>query len=213
MARAGLGTPPEPEPASPDTVLIPAIQGTPATQTTNGYGAGGNSPLVGTELRIEGVVTAVFADLGGFFVQEEAAQSDGDPLSLEGIFVYAPDAAALAEGQIVALTGTVGERFGMTQISAAQRGADIEITEADDNLGLIDVAVIDRSAHGGNEDAAALEQYEGMKVSSARRLARHRSDRFGRRGPADPRRSELLCARRPDRSDPAGGGRPRRHGG
>ncbi|WP_282026061.1 hypothetical protein [Limimaricola cinnabarinus] len=145
-------------------------------------------------------------------MQEEAAQSDGDPLSLEGIFVYAPDAAALAEGQIVALTGTVGERFGMTQISAAQRGADIEITEAGDNLGLIDVAVIDRSAHGGNEDAA-LEQYEGMKVSSARRLARHRSDRFGRRGPADPRRSELLCARRPDRSDPAGGGRSRRHGG
>ncbi|MCP1167768.1 ExeM/NucH family extracellular endonuclease [Limimaricola litoreus] len=164
-----LGTPPEPEPEpeGSETVLISAIQGTPETQTVSRFGEAGSSPLDGTQQRIEGVITAVFPDLDGFFMQEEASDSDDDASSSEGIFVYAPDASDLAEGQLVSVTGTVGERFGMTQLSAELGGADIEIVDAGNNLGLIDVAVIERSAYGGNEDITALEQFEGMKVSFA----------------------------------------------
>ncbi|WP_341211292.1 ExeM/NucH family extracellular endonuclease [uncultured Limimaricola sp.] len=162
-----IGTPPptEPEPEAAELVLISTIQGTPDTQVVNRFGDAGSSPLDGEEVRIEGIVTATFPDLHGFFVQEEAADSDGDLRSSEGIFVYAPGGFTVAEGYTVSVTGTVGENYGMTQISAEGRGATIEIIDAGNGLGLIDVPVLNRADYGGNEDLTALEQFEGMKIS------------------------------------------------
>ncbi len=81
-------------------------------------GDGAASPLEGQLVTVEAVVTAVFADeLEGFFLQEEASDSDGDAATSEGIFVFAPEFAdEVAEGDLVSVTGTVGEFFDSTQI-------------------------------------------------------------------------------------------------
>ena len=165
-----LGAPPPPEPEKAELVFISSIQGTPDTQVMNRFGDEGSSPLDGEEVRIEGIVTATFPDLRGFFVQEEAADSDGDLRSSEGIFVYAPGGFTVAEGYSVSVTGTVSENFGMTQIRAEDGGATIETLDDGNNLDLIEVLLIERAQFGGNEELTALEQFEGMKIGFAQEM-------------------------------------------
>ena len=166
------GTPPpaEPtEPAAPELTLISTIQGTPETQVTNRFGDEGSSALEGQNVRIEGIVTATFPDLKGFFVQEEAAHGDGDIRSSEAIFVYAPGGFTVREGYKVSVTGTVDEAFGMTQLDNDNDNGllAIDVIDEGNHLGLIDMPTINRSDFGGNEEVTALEQFEGMKVSFA----------------------------------------------
>ena len=65
--------------------------GDPATPIHMIQGSGEHTPESGQKHTIEGVVVADFQDrhteLGGFFVQEEDAGADSDPLTSEGIFV------------------------------------------------------------------------------------------------------------------------------
>jgi predicted extracellular nuclease len=80
-------------------------------------GSGAASPLDGQAVTVEGVVVGDFqgaGQLGGVFLQN----SDGDPATSDGIFVFAPTAPALAPGDVVRVSGTVDEYFGLTQISA-----------------------------------------------------------------------------------------------
>ncbi|CAN5656630.1 ExeM/NucH family extracellular endonuclease [soil metagenome] len=63
-------------PASPQVVAIGAVQG-----------AGDTSPMVGREVIVEGVVTAHFDGIGGFFLQSPSGEDDGDPATSDGIFV------------------------------------------------------------------------------------------------------------------------------
>jgi hypothetical protein len=69
---------------------------------------------------IEGIVVGDFQDsassLGGFFLQEEDAQTDADPLTSEGIFVYAPT-PAVSMGELVRVQGTVTEYFDLTELN------------------------------------------------------------------------------------------------
>jgi predicted extracellular nuclease len=91
-------------------------------------GDGSASPLAGTVVAIEGVVVGDFqdtvgtnGDLNGFFVQEEDADADANPLTSEGIFVFdgsSTPAVDVAIGDVVRVEGTVSEFFGMTQISS-----------------------------------------------------------------------------------------------
>ena len=67
-------------------------------------GAGNSSPLVGGEFIIEGVVTGDFQGTAtddqfeGFHLQEQDGEVDGDPMTSEGIFVFAPSAPDLFPG-------------------------------------------------------------------------------------------------------------------
>lgn len=91
--------------------------GNPATLISAIQGNTPTSPLNGAAATIEGIVVGDFqnnalpdgGDLGGFYVQEESGQHDGDPSTSEGIFVYAPSAADVSPGDLVRVTGTVGE--------------------------------------------------------------------------------------------------------
>ena len=89
-------------------------------------GNGATSPIVGSTVTVEGVVTANFQGtnkLKGFFLQEEDADADADPNTSEGIFIFCSSCPTpVAEGQRVKVTGTVSEFSDppgtMTEISA-----------------------------------------------------------------------------------------------
>ena len=91
-------------------------------------GPGDASPLVGTQAIISGIVVGDFQEivtgdptdepLDGFFVQEEDGEADADPSTSEGIFVFAPGGTSVSVGDLVEVTGTVSEFFGLTEIGS-----------------------------------------------------------------------------------------------
>jgi uncharacterized protein len=87
----------------------------------NTVGANGlpNTTRFGQRLGVEAIVTADFKDgLNGFFVQEEDVDSDGDPMTSEGIFVFAPaEPSAPPVGSLVCVVGTVGVFNGLYQLT------------------------------------------------------------------------------------------------
>jgi len=100
--------------AQPPAVLISEIQG-----------AGAVSPLVGQTVLIQAIVTGDYqndadpsTNLGGFFVQEQDAENDGDSQTSEGIFVFDGSGPVdVTIGDAVEVSGTVVEFFGQTEIS------------------------------------------------------------------------------------------------
>ncbi|MGC9419811.1 MAG: ExeM/NucH family extracellular endonuclease, partial [Rhodovulum sp.] len=147
----------------PTEVLISAIQGT-----------GDISPLAGSEVTVEAIVVGDFQNgdgdglrnLGGFYLQEEAADHDGDAATSEGIFVFDGSLGIdVALGDRVRVTGTVTEFFGQTQINAtaitvtaAGAVADVNTMAASVTLDTIDAVITD----GAGNYAPDLEAYEGM---------------------------------------------------
>lgn len=100
--------------------------GTPATQISSVQGNGSTTPLNGVAgISIEGIVVGDYQgasnnSLRGFFVQEENTDTDDNPATSEGIFVFDgnngnPDVKV---GDKVRVTGTPSEFFGMTQIGS-----------------------------------------------------------------------------------------------
>jgi hypothetical protein len=112
--------------------------GDPATSIHEVQGAGPDSPLSGsTGIVVEGVVVGDFQDtaiqLGGFFIQEEDADVDADPLTSEGIFVYDGGFGIdVAVGDVVRVQGNVTEYYGLTELNGVSNlavcdtGASVE---------------------------------------------------------------------------------------
>lgn len=86
-------------------------------------GAGFQSPMQGAYVQVEAVVVGEFQDtfggnLGGFFIQTPDALHDENPLTSEGIFVFANgEGPSVNVGDYVRVGGTVAEYFEETQIS------------------------------------------------------------------------------------------------
>lgn len=149
--------------------VVPTGCGDPATAIFAIQGSGTISPLDGTTVTVEAIVTGDFQasdgvpdDLNGFYLQE--AVGDGNPTTSDGIFVFegsSPDVNILP-GDRVRVTGTVDEFFGETQIvatSVVTCGTTGTVTPTNVNLPVTNVLV--------NSDGALipdLEQYEGMLV-------------------------------------------------
>ena len=123
---------------------IPAIQG-----------SGSASPLNGQTVTTEGVVTAVFPGLSGYYLQDEAG--DGDVATSDGIFVYAPGSTAQV-GQRLRLSAgvtefnTVTELVSPTAVQVLGSGVSVQPTDV----------VLPEAFEG------ELERYEGMRVSVSR---------------------------------------------
>jgi predicted extracellular nuclease len=119
---------------------IPAIQG-----------SGSASPLSGQTVTTEGVVTAVFPGLSGYYLQDETG--DGDVTTSDGIFVYAPG-NTVQVGQRLRLTAgvtefnTVTELVSPTALQVLGSGATVQPTDV----------VLPEAFEG------ELERYEGMLV-------------------------------------------------
>ena len=146
----GGGTDPDPEP-EPQLVPVGTVQGT-----------GDTTPLNGQRVTVEAVVTGGF---DGFFVQDAG---DDEPATSDGVFVYAPGAVDVAEGDVVRVTGTAGEYHGSTQLDEVE----IEV------LGTADVPEpLELSVPIGDE-----ERYEGMLVTFPQQLTILEYYNFGRYG-------------------------------
>jgi predicted extracellular nuclease len=136
-------------------------------------GASFTTPDAGLVRVIEGVVTGDFdgaGGLGGYFVQEEDADADSDPLTSEGIVVAATSSSV--PGEIVRLRGTVGESFGHTQLSAVDQSATCGGT----------AAVSTSSVNLPVASFIGLEQFEGMLTSFGQTLSATETFTLGRFG-------------------------------
>lgn len=157
-----------PQPAA-EITLISAIQGSSDFASLPNLpvvGVDDRSALEGSIVTISAVVTAEFlSGLGGFFVQEEDADQDGDASTSEGIYVFANGLTLdLQVGDLVEVTGTVAEFFGETQISASA----VEVIATGQLLPT--ATVLDLGSQGVMVDqdgdyVADLEAYEGMLVT------------------------------------------------
>lgn len=103
---------------------LPFMCGVPAMPIHDIQGAGVDGLLPnGTVVDIEGVVVGDFnndvvGELDGFFIQEEDSDADADPLTSEGIFVFAPDTLVdVSMGDVVRVRGEVTEFFNLTQVN------------------------------------------------------------------------------------------------
>ncbi len=87
-----------------DSVPIWAVQGPEA-----------RSPYVLSSLTTEGVVTGIFPDLEGFFIQEK--DTDDDPDTSPGLFVRTGSKLPeISTGDVVSVTGIVRESFQQTEL-------------------------------------------------------------------------------------------------
>ena len=135
-------------------------------------GGGAASPLDGQVVTVEAVVVGDFqpgdgddADLGGFYIQEEAADTDGDDATSEGLFVDTEGASVsvpdVVPGDVVRVTGTAGEAFGQTQIGT------VTAVEAVGTADLPDAVEVTLPL----ASETALERVEGMRVVLPQALA------------------------------------------
>ncbi|HEY2292421.1 MAG TPA: ExeM/NucH family extracellular endonuclease [Thermoanaerobaculia bacterium] len=153
-----------------DTQGLGTIVNDDITKIHDVQGNGATSPIAGSTVSVEGVVTANFQGankLKGFFLQEEDADADADPNTSEGIFIFCSTCpTAVAEGQRVKATGTVSEFADapgtMTEISATT-APSVVVTDAGNHLAEVTPSSITLPIVGDLN--AFYEAREGMLVT------------------------------------------------
>ncbi len=127
-------------------------------------GSGDTSPLVNQRVTVEGIVVADFqgeSELGGFFVQAPDSETDSDPLTSEGLFVYGTgNGVDVQVGDRVEVRGMIAEYNGLTELTAPQITV---IARAQPLPSTVQIS-LPMSAPD------ALERYEGMQVRFAQTL-------------------------------------------
>ncbi len=150
----GGGTDPDPDPEPTPDPLIGSC-GEAATLISSIQGSGSVSPEVGKIHIIEGIVTQQLPTATGFYVQEEAADSDNNPATSEAIFVYNNGVTDYpAVGSKVRIIGVVEEFFTKTQVKRSAAFFDCGPGET--------VASVTLSLPFA--DLASLEALESMQV-------------------------------------------------
>jgi predicted extracellular nuclease len=128
------------------------------------------SPTYGGTQTIEGIVTRVFlgaSKLNGFYVQEEAADSDGNVATSEAIFVSDPAGLFTgSQGDKVRVTGSVGE-YVSSSSNIVGTGSS-SLTQLSGLTNVVNLGAASLPAATSVvlpiADAAQLERYEGMLV-------------------------------------------------
>jgi uncharacterized protein len=134
-------------------------------------GEGERSPMVGQEVAVQGIVTAVFEGLGGFFLQSAPGEDDGNPRTSDGIFVRADPVDGRAEatggfrpapGHRVVVHGTVLEEGDGPRTRTTIRAVSVELaTPGRENPEpLPDPSVVTRAPASADD----WERLEGMRV-------------------------------------------------
>jgi hypothetical protein len=152
--------------------------GEPATRIHAVQGNGTATPIGGTAVTIEGVVTGDYQgaepeQFNGYFVQEEVADQDADTQTSEGIFVFSGSGVDnVSAGDVVRVRGTAGEFFQRTQLSSVtgiavcSSGASVPATQVSLPVG----------------DIGDHERHEGMLVQYTQTLTATEVFNLGRFG-------------------------------
>ncbi|MFN7895859.1 MAG: ExeM/NucH family extracellular endonuclease, partial [Cyanobacteriota bacterium] len=128
------------------------------------------SPTYGGTQTIEGIVTRVFlgaTKLNGFYVQEDAADSDGNAATSEAIFVSDPAGLFTgSQGDKVRVTGSVGEYVSSSSNIAGTGSSSLTQLSALTSVVNLGAATLPAATSVilPIADAAQLERYEGMLV-------------------------------------------------
>jgi predicted extracellular nuclease len=186
--------PPEAPPpdAPPPTCAVPVPAGAPLTPISSVQGTGDTSPLATQPVTVQGVVVGEFQNTGttrvklnGFFVQQFVP--DADPLTSEGVFVYAPENATRVRlGDFVQVSGVVAE-YGQTAGVGAKPDSLTQIAGTAEepvsiSLCASGIALAPATVTLPVADESALERYEGMRVEIAQPLAVSEMFELGRYG-------------------------------
>ncbi len=111
------------------------------------------SPVVGTSVVTEGIVTAKFTGLSGFYLQDETG--DNNALTSDGIFVFGSAAlTSVNVGDKIRLNANVTEFNTVTQLSGA---SNIQVLSSNNPVVPVDIALPEVTE-------GDLEAYEGMLV-------------------------------------------------
>lgn len=173
----GENNQPEPEPEPEPEPVTPLECGAAKTLINAIQGEGGDSPVLNTEVELEGVVTADFQgaeQLSGFFITSLDADIDTNPLTSEGVFVYFAD-TDVNVGDHVRVKGSVAEYFNATQIGDVSQ---VEICAT----GLVTTAT---KISLPVTEVADLEAHEGMLVTLEQPLVVTNNYGLGRYGEVD----------------------------
>jgi len=122
-------------------------------------GSGRSSPYILSNITTQGIVTGVFPELEGFWIQER--ESDDDPLTSSGIFVSTGlNLPTVSPGDLVTVTGRVREAFQQTELELIST-ASLTIT----GKGKLPAPIKLDPPTDEIESAAYYEALEGMFVS------------------------------------------------
>ncbi len=168
-------------------------------------GSGAEAALLDQTVTVQAVVTSLFEDsdeLDGFFIQEEDAETDADPATSEGLFVFCRLGAGcptdVAVGDLVTVTGQVSEFFAMTQISTTS--GSIVIDSSGNQLPA--PIAVDLPAPGPTDAEGTFENLEGMIVNFTDTLVVSEYFELARYGQlvltADARPEQFTDANAPD---------------
>jgi uncharacterized protein len=149
-------------PVTPPTSTPPSIV---RIHTIQGNGAPIAVPF---SVDVSAIVTSLFttADvLSGFWMQEEDADSDGNPLTSEGIFVNCGSRcpAGVRVGDLVVVTGMAGESFTTTQIDATVSNGVVTILSSGNPIPT--PVSLSLPAAGSTRAFSTFANVEGMLVS------------------------------------------------
>jgi predicted extracellular nuclease len=137
------------------TVNVAVQQAAPVVHIYDIQGAGQGiasvSPLNGSSVTTEGVVTAVFTGLNGFYMQDEVG--DANPLTSDGIFVFGTT-AGVNVGDKIRLKATVAEFNTVTELVSP---TDIAVLSSNNTIRPLDISLPE-------ETEGDLENFEGMLV-------------------------------------------------
>ena len=144
---------------------VGAVAGT-FTKISTIQGSGNTFALSGSQT-IEGIVTRNFPGtsglMGGFFVQEEDADSDGNPATSEGIFCFdATTVFPVAIGDKVRVTGTPAEFASATSTVTQLTTLTSVLKVGTEALPAVTVVTLPYATATGG--VSALERFEGMLV-------------------------------------------------
>ena len=167
-------------------VLVPAAaQAAPTHTIAEVQGTGAVTPLLGTTVTVQGVVTADHRTGGyaGIYVQTPGSggEADATPGASDGVFVYLGSRTTPAQiGDLVEVTGTASEYFDLTQVNAS--GAPDLVTVVTPAAEL-DPALVPAPVPLPDDVVGdAREPFEGMLVApqgTYRVSSMHEADRYG----------------------------------
>ncbi|MFA6180482.1 MAG: ExeM/NucH family extracellular endonuclease, partial [Candidatus Methylopumilus sp.] len=137
------------------TVNVSVSAASAMTPIYNIQGTGSASPLIGTSVTVEGIVTAVFPGLSGFYLQDE--NGDQNPLTSDGIFVFGTagvSSSAVSVGNKIRLNGTVAEFNTVTELTSP---SNISVLSTNHSVLPLEITLPENTE-------GDLERYEGMLV-------------------------------------------------